>query len=909
MSQVKWYRSLSILGLLGLTLIPLWDLIGVVVIMRTHGHDLVVQESARLLEETGNTAIAEIGKRSREVGALARSVALAAEVLPRDPRLFRRLLPRMIGFHGDLDVAGGGVWPEPGAFTPGVARRSFFYGRAADGALEYYDDYNRGRGYHNDEWYPVVRYSRPGRCFWSKSYMDPHSYQPMVTCSVAIRAKTSGNAPGKFLGVATIDLKLEGLHEFMEGIRKKTGGYVFLLDRNNRFLTFPDPALVKRVGEDASGNRTEVFVNARDLGRRRSDFAPIARAVAAMNRDILERGRRSRNYDPTIAARIDADSDQIDRSEAESIATIIADPLRAGREDSHLYRKLQIPRDFINGEASLVMIFSVPESYWKLVAVKPLSEAQAVAAKISNSLILLIFITICLGVALAAVVMRFFFTRPIKTTTDAVQTVGRLVAERRFNELSDHEIPARRDDELGRLAGVINALGRELQNSYASLMNLNATLEKKVAERTREIQTNLDEIRELKLKQDADYYLTAQLIKPLGGNHSRNQAVEVEYLIRQKKQFEYKTKRAEIGGDLCVSHSLVLRGRAVTVFLNADAMGKSIQGAGGILVLGAIFDANITRTRLSASLRSQTPEGWLKNAVQEMQKVFEAFDGFMLISLCMGTVDESSGALLYVNAEHPRMVLYREGRASFPASRPPLRKLGFMLAPNDRLFINSLRMLPGDVVITGSDGRDDLELGVDGRGHKLMNEDENLFLNAVEKSRGDLAGIENEISASGELSDDLSLLRIAYHGDAALCSAESRAVLHAARARIVQSQYAEAATLLEADAGRDRARLLAARAKLYHRMGDVQRAAELAVQYLEAYPWDTVFLYSAARILLRAGFVDLATDAAERLRLRRPTHRRNLEQLAAIYEEELGNQERARELRSEAAAAVQVEEN
>ena len=34
MNQVKWYKSLSFLGLIGLTLIPLWDMAGIVIIMR-----------------------------------------------------------------------------------------------------------------------------------------------------------------------------------------------------------------------------------------------------------------------------------------------------------------------------------------------------------------------------------------------------------------------------------------------------------------------------------------------------------------------------------------------------------------------------------------------------------------------------------------------------------------------------------------------------------------------------------------------------------------------------------------------------------------------------------------------------------------------------------------------------------
>ena len=52
----------------------------------------------------------------------------------------------------------------------------------------------------------------------------------------------------------------------------------------------------------------------------------------------------------------------------------------------------------------------------------------------------------------------------------------------------------------------------------------------------------------------------------------------------------------------------------MTVFLNADAMGKSMQGAGGALVAGAVFNSIIERTMLSPTVQNQYPERWLKNS-------------------------------------------------------------------------------------------------------------------------------------------------------------------------------------------------------------------------------------------------------------------------------------------------------
>lgn len=477
-AHVKWYKSLAFLGVLGLTLIPLWDMGGIFAVMQTIGKKLVLEESSRLIEQTGNNVVQDIVTRSRQIEGLCRGLSSASESLPLDEGLFRSTIPIMIDFKGDPGVAGGGIWPEPGAFRPGVDRRSFFWGRDEKGSLKYYDDYNYGRGYHNDEWYPVVRYSRPGNCFWSRSYMDPYSYQPMVTCTIGIVRN------GKLFGVSTIDLKLEGLHQFAADWQKRTGGYVFLLDRNNKFLSFPDPTLVRRTGRDEKGNRTEEFVSTAELAKTQPDFQPISDAVVQMNREILQSAKSSPRYDAALPAKIDRDSDQIDQEEAEFIAAVIADPLG---DSARLFRSFEIANDFINKEKSTVFLFHVPQSYWKVVIVKPLSQSEAVAATITRVILSVIAGTILLGIAIAAVLSHRLLTKPLRETIDAVARIGSLVGAKKFGELEKNKVPAHRDDELGKLAGVINSLCMELGISYSSLVELNVNLENKVKERTHEI--------------------------------------------------------------------------------------------------------------------------------------------------------------------------------------------------------------------------------------------------------------------------------------------------------------------------------------------------------------------------------------------------------------------------------------
>lgn len=53
--------------------------------------------------------------------------------------------------------------------------------------------------------------------------------------------------------------------------------------------------------------------------------------------------------------------------------------------------------------------------------------------------------------------------------------------------------------------------------------------------------------------------------------------------------------------------------------MNGDAMGKSIQGAGGALVLGTVFNTILTRSSISLH-QNKKPEKWLEEAFLELQK-------------------------------------------------------------------------------------------------------------------------------------------------------------------------------------------------------------------------------------------------------------------------------------------------
>lgn len=102
-------------------------------------------------------------------------MARLAETLPHDENLFKTVMPQIIDGKGDKSIAGGGIWPEPNAFTEGVARRSFFWSRGASGTLDYSEGYNdpAGTGYHNESWYSSAKNASRTKCDWSEVYQTP----------------------------------------------------------------------------------------------------------------------------------------------------------------------------------------------------------------------------------------------------------------------------------------------------------------------------------------------------------------------------------------------------------------------------------------------------------------------------------------------------------------------------------------------------------------------------------------------------------------------------------------------------------------------------------------------------------------------------------------------------------------
>lgn len=420
--------------------------------------------------------------------------------------------------------------------------------------------------------------------------------------------------------------------------------------------------------------------------------------------------------------------------------------------------------------------------------------------------------------------------------------------------------------------------------------------EKELSEKARVIQEKMDEINALKVQQDGDYYLTSLLTKPLNYNANKSTKIKTDFLIKQKKAFEFRKKNADLGGDICITGNLKFgtpdNFRRYTMVMNGDAMGKSMQGAGGSLVMGVVMNSIMARSAGNKRIMDTTPEEWLTSVYHETNGVFKSFNGSMILSCVIAIIDDESGEMWYFNAEHPFSVLYRDGKATFIEDKLNLRKLGLDSEIDFQVF--QFQLLPGDVVILASDGRDDINLTPD-QVIRTINEDETIFLEHVELGNGDIHEIKEKLLEFGEITDDLSILRIGFQEP--LDSETIEESIEPQKTHGVDTYYFEAKRHLK-EGDSDKAvslliqgyRLDKSNPRLNKLLGllsfkgkDYTIASEVLSRYLDQNPETSEYWYYLSIAEKKVGKLESALEAGLKLHSIQSENVQNLINLADIY--------------------------
>ncbi|PJZ44474.1 SpoIIE family protein phosphatase [Leptospira brenneri] len=402
----------------------------------------------------------------------------------------------------------------------------------------------------------------------------------------------------------------------------------------------------------------------------------------------------------------------------------------------------------------------------------------------------------------------------------------------------------------------------------------------------KKITKTVDEIQALKSQQDGDYFLTTLLFDPLIGKETDGNAITIKTLLSQYKKFHFRNKEYQLGGDYLSVYNLILQGKRYKAFINGDAMGKSIQGAGGAIVLGAVYNSIVIRSKMDPASSNRSPERWLHDCYLDLQKIFETFDGAMLVSAVLGLLEESTGTLYFINLEHPWIILYRDGKARFIEDEIHYYKLGVMEVPTNR-FISVFQMKKGDKIICGSDGKDDIVISETGR-FREINENHNLILECLEESSGNIETLMSNLRSKGKFSDDLSLISLEYN-----LALLSKPGIHWIEAKelIKEKEHSKALdVLLSYNSALDISiKELKYITRLYEKEGVLLKAVEYASLALENFPSDTGWMFHTSVLYKRLysiyksqSFLSESQELSERVRLRQPSNIRNMIHLADV---------------------------
>jgi len=422
-------------------------------VMENQGKPLLLKVAKQQVRETGESIVGALAERLALTASLVTSMANSAEALPKDTNQYKTVIKRQLDYQGtEHFIAGGGIWPEPFQFSKDRQRRSFFWGRDENNQLKYYNDYNlpQGLGYHNEEWYVPARFVGQDDIYWSRSYMDPYSYQSMVTATAPMYRND------QFYGVATVDIKLEGLTELLASKATRFNGYAYALDRNGTFLSFPDANMSQRVSLDENKNQVVESINIAELAST-SPYIPNIIAslsqlenISKLNSELIDRAKN-----------IASSSYQIEIKEAHRIISVIANPFKHKSLGDTFIKEIAMSDDPILHEPVLINVFHVPKTYWKVVTVTPLSVINSSNEDIKQSVLMSFAYVIAVGLLIGFIILFKILLSPLKSMYHQLNSkTGELVL-----------IQGIKKGELG-------ALARKYNQRSEQLMSANVNLEK-----------------------------------------------------------------------------------------------------------------------------------------------------------------------------------------------------------------------------------------------------------------------------------------------------------------------------------------------------------------------------------------------------------------------------------------------
>ena len=328
------------------------------------------------------SAIDRFHEQLASVEKLASYLGTATYNMPRDAMLLRRVLPHLLTGGNQIQlplVSGGGIWPEPHVFDEDLERMGFYWTVNVWGDLKEKTFFNLPSepSYHKKEWYLLGKEMKGEGCYWSGAYVSPYSGKPTMTCATPVYDET-----GSVWGVATVDLLLEGFEALLSSSLSLYDGHAFILDRGNTLVAYPRykdikfqkgktplesiAAVTERIPAMTPIKNILEDVNYTLLGKFRSMILEGDVNLEEANvLNFVEPLDGETEYDAAglelIQSSLKVDSDQLYKRVSDNLLEVLS---------------FTLDKDPLTGVNAQVVVYLVPNTFWKVVLVLPLEHTQ-----------------------------------------------------------------------------------------------------------------------------------------------------------------------------------------------------------------------------------------------------------------------------------------------------------------------------------------------------------------------------------------------------------------------------------------------------------------------------------------------------------------------------------------------------
>ncbi|MCS6232487.1 PAS domain-containing protein [Shewanella baltica] len=421
----------------------------------------VLDQQAVLNQNYGQLIIAKLQEMTSQVETVVGSISSIAKLYRYDHEQLVKTIPSLLTLDNQQRIiSGGGVWPEPGAFNQQKFRDSLFWAHNVNDELVAIDSYNKDTfpSYHTEEWYRPTRYFPAGKIFWSKSYFDPTTHESMITASGAMWMDH------QFIGAATVDISLEKLNALLRNAMVDVRGYVIALDHQNQVLAYPHG----NNNLQHQANTSHTFVTFNHLVDQQPDFSPIEAALHNADKAFIEEAVAERVFTQEQMQHLTRLSHQDER---DMLAAIVNNNALNHFNTPKLLTSVTLAHDPILKTASLVSVFLMPNTYWKVLVVTPISPLQDTAKHLVEKVGIYLVCIQLLGLILLFLLQHRLFITPI---IEIVQALKR-------NDSASIELKAKDShDEIGLLAKTFLSRTQQLEVAMASLDASNLALEQQL---------------------------------------------------------------------------------------------------------------------------------------------------------------------------------------------------------------------------------------------------------------------------------------------------------------------------------------------------------------------------------------------------------------------------------------------